>query len=946
VCLIGRAFGQASLPVDFGETVHTFEAANSLGGVVVTLVDTTPSGLTNATKGSNFLPSICWNAGGGADSWTLANLGQVYGVTLDGASSPNIYVTAASSGGTAPIYNRTESGGVYGPLGPGGVYRLDGVTGAICHVVTLPNDADSALGNITYSRTTNSLYISNFADGLIYRVGLGPNRDAPNCPATVSGTYNHGSDGRPAEVLSPIHDDGLPGLTKRGRRVWGLAVHPGENRLYYGVWWENTTAANPTESNEVWSVALDPAGDPIPLTANREFLHPNLFSYSNPAAGLNFTRAGSLLVAERTVGADHQSRLLEYTGSTGAWVGQPVSKYLVGVGNTSCSGAGAEDGAGNVWTAGDGLTLNANNFLYGMMRIPSGGNTAHAPSYGQSILIDSDQDISSGDKTQIGSLVHRPRVCTPAPDGLTSWLTLDDGDGDFFGDSANPERSLGRHVNYPPVSAGMVGLTRCYNGVDQYSTIPSSAATNVGAGSFTVDAWVKWQGGLGVRTIVDKRGPGGGYAFFVQGSVGGNGQLFAQVYRTLSYNQNVASGFTLPLNQWVFVSMSVARPSQTQQTVTFCVGNPAAGTFQSSNPVALTTNVWGTLDNASPLTIGVRSAALGGGAYFTGCIDEVEFFTHALAPAELQRIFDARELGKCRTACTLPPWTFFRGSTYPLFVSADASLATIRNYDPFGAGVFTYGFQAFPVTIKGPSSFASTPLSPLAVPGPGVTSLTTLTLGKPTNMTQNWQVGGYTMTAQNTADGKQCTCEGRVMSVPRFHWNLPARAVVIRDLPQPIPGFGFTNEEPAGFDRRWIISVIGPDGRPDARTVGINGMAPGITLQGEFSVAPGGQVTFPGLTVQFANASPNSSYYLQVQMETGDGNDEYAPIAIVPLVSLLEAPPCPADFNGDGTVDFFDYLDFAAALDGEDPAADFNGDQVVDFFDYLDFVAAFDVGCD
>jgi hypothetical protein len=54
---------------------------------------------------------------------------------------------------------------------------------------------------------------------------------------------------------------------------------------------------------------------------------------------------------------------------------------------------------------------------------------------------------------------------------------------------------------------------------------------------------------------------------------------------------------------------------------------------------------------------------------------------------------------------------------------------------------------------------------------------------------------------------------------------------------------------------------------------------------------------------------------------------------------------CPADFNHDGQVDFFDYLDFVAAFDAEDISADFNGDNQVDFFDYLDFASAFDQGC-
>lgn len=54
---------------------------------------------------------------------------------------------------------------------------------------------------------------------------------------------------------------------------------------------------------------------------------------------------------------------------------------------------------------------------------------------------------------------------------------------------------------------------------------------------------------------------------------------------------------------------------------------------------------------------------------------------------------------------------------------------------------------------------------------------------------------------------------------------------------------------------------------------------------------------------------------------------------------------CPADFNQDGSVDFFDYLDFVDAFSSGDSAADFNADASIDFFDYLDFVDAFSAGC-
>lgn len=61
--------------------------------------------------------------------------------------------------------------------------------------------------------------------------------------------------------------------------------------------------------------------------------------------------------------------------------------------------------------------------------------------------------------------------------------------------------------------------------------------------------------------------------------------------------------------------------------------------------------------------------------------------------------------------------------------------------------------------------------------------------------------------------------------------------------------------------------------------------------------------------------------------------------------SLICTPDCPADFNQDGDLDFFDYLDFVGAFSTATPSADFNADTNIDFFDYLDFVGAFSTGC-
>lgn len=53
----------------------------------------------------------------------------------------------------------------------------------------------------------------------------------------------------------------------------------------------------------------------------------------------------------------------------------------------------------------------------------------------------------------------------------------------------------------------------------------------------------------------------------------------------------------------------------------------------------------------------------------------------------------------------------------------------------------------------------------------------------------------------------------------------------------------------------------------------------------------------------------------------------------------------PADFNGDGVTDFFDYDGFVGAFEIGHSSADFDGDGTIDFFDYDAFVKTFEIGC-
>ena len=54
---------------------------------------------------------------------------------------------------------------------------------------------------------------------------------------------------------------------------------------------------------------------------------------------------------------------------------------------------------------------------------------------------------------------------------------------------------------------------------------------------------------------------------------------------------------------------------------------------------------------------------------------------------------------------------------------------------------------------------------------------------------------------------------------------------------------------------------------------------------------------------------------------------------------------CPADLNGDGTLNFFDVSAFLAAFNAQDDAGDFNNDGSWNFFDVSEYLSAFNAGC-
>jgi len=361
----------------------------------------------------NWQPPMDHNEAG--TTWTGTVLGQIFGIALDNASPPNMYVTATS------VYGDFAAG----PGGYGAVYRVDGTTGVICVLATLPNSGP-ALGNISYDEPHSQLFVSNLEDGLIYRIPI-DNSCTPNGAIT---TFDHGVTGRVAAGFTAIADAGtLNTYTALGRRVW--AVEDFSGRLFYSTWWENDGRFISAESNEVWSVALDGFGAPIAATTQRELQMPPRGGGSNPVSDINFTASGAMFVSERTMTTGthpvymgetgdrgllhlgirpaHTARLMKFNGPVGGpWITN--NEFRVGsfsTGENSAGGA-AIDCEERPWSTGDaihfGSSTGHSDVLYGVQRIDAAGNSLDVPFTLNSIVIGFGGGAGGFAKTEIGDV--------------------------------------------------------------------------------------------------------------------------------------------------------------------------------------------------------------------------------------------------------------------------------------------------------------------------------------------------------------------------------------------------------------------------------------------------------------------------------------------------------------------------------------------------------------
>jgi len=310
----------------------------------------------------------------------------VFGIAIDDAEPPNIYLTATSAFGLH-VRDGNWMEGMWGPGGgPGTIWKLNGANNyqpEVFATVKLDgrDNTGAALGNIAFDSVHNQLFVSDLETGMIHRFDM---------DGMELSRFDHGVQGRTDFTdamtgqrmsLSPVAFD--PATAARvnncaagefdktpscwnyadfRRRVFGLGIRKGDDgrvRLYYSVWgsdsfdnpeWQN---AGDDARNAVWSVGLTEDGDFDVADVRREYIAPEFFvpGTERPGSGASHAitdiafpacaRQDRMIISERGMVRNlglagkkpfawpYESRVLRYIlDETGIW--RPDGRYDVG----------------------------------------------------------------------------------------------------------------------------------------------------------------------------------------------------------------------------------------------------------------------------------------------------------------------------------------------------------------------------------------------------------------------------------------------------------------------------------------------------------------------------------------------------------------------------------------------------------------------------------------
>lgn len=243
---------------------------------------------------------------------------SVYGMRIvapdaDGDGKPEPQRRGMAGARFMPGQFGEENGG-----GPGTIWRIDGVSGAVSKFADIDTNSGPGIGDVAFDAAHRQFFASDLDNGVIWRI---------DSSGIVLDSFDHGVAGGPAGGLTAVADDGSRmeiqdaafdtgnpatwGYTQDERRVWAVAVQGG--RIYYAV----------GDRAEIWSVGIGDKGN-FAADARREFV----VGAGAPVTDIAFAGGGDMYLARRGgdgTAASDKAEMLRYRreNSGGPWAQVP-----------------------------------------------------------------------------------------------------------------------------------------------------------------------------------------------------------------------------------------------------------------------------------------------------------------------------------------------------------------------------------------------------------------------------------------------------------------------------------------------------------------------------------------------------------------------------------------------------------------------------------------------
>lgn len=251
--------------------------------------------------------------------------------------------------------------------------------------------------------------------------------------------------------------------------------------------------------------------------------------------------------------------------------------------------------------------------------------------------------------------------CAPPPPGMVAWYP---GDGNANDVQGSNHGTLQGSATF---AAGMVGQAFSFDGVSGAVSVTDSPLWDFGSNEFTIDLWANFDQASGGRPLVshnDGAGAQNKWLFWLDGGL-------------LKFHLNTTGFVVTDIYNFAFVP----DPGRWYHLAMTRTGSNYV-LYIDGDPVDTDTNATAIPDAAAPLTIGGSEAFR-----FDGLIDEVEIFSRALVPSEIQSIYNAGSAGKCRApandnfanAVPVP-------ATTPSTTNVDTTGATTEPGEPLPCG--------------------------------------------------------------------------------------------------------------------------------------------------------------------------------------------------------------------------------------------------------------------